>query len=116
MKRNLKLMRFVAEKRSEVKAFCQKLHVTATALRSAGHLENVQPGTAADRSYRSREYIPLLICVRSAGYVADSSTKMRIYSSPPADAKLNVGCCFSFSDIIVTLFSHCQTSMYLVAH
>jgi hypothetical protein len=24
-----------------------------TALRSAGHLENVQPGTAADRSYKS---------------------------------------------------------------
>jgi len=24
------------------------LHTTATALRSAGHLENVQPGTAAD--------------------------------------------------------------------
>ncbi|MBK9465832.1 MAG: hypothetical protein IPN56_13830 [Chitinophagaceae bacterium] len=37
----------------------------------------------------------MLICVRSAGYVADSSTKMRIYSSPPADAKLNVVSRFS---------------------
>jgi len=27
--------------------------VTLTALRSAGHLENVQPGTAADVSYKS---------------------------------------------------------------
>ena len=26
--------------------------VTATALRSAGHLKNVQPGTAVDRSYK----------------------------------------------------------------
>jgi hypothetical protein len=27
--------------------------------------------------------------------MADSSIKMRIYSSPPADAKLNVACCYS---------------------
>jgi len=29
------------------------LPLTATALRSAGHLENVKPGTAADVSYKS---------------------------------------------------------------
>ena len=45
-----------------------------TSLRSAGHLENVPPGTAADRRYKSWEHILLLICVRSAGYVADCST------------------------------------------
>jgi hypothetical protein len=31
-----------------VNAGSEKLHLTATALRSAGHLENVQLGTAAD--------------------------------------------------------------------
>jgi len=46
---------------------------TATALRSAGHLENVQLGTAAYRSYKSWEHIILFSRVRSAGYVADSS-------------------------------------------
>jgi len=32
--------------------FCS-VEKPATALRSAGHLENVQPGTAADVSYKS---------------------------------------------------------------
>lgn len=30
-----------------------ELRITATALRSAGHLENVQPGTAAEVIYKS---------------------------------------------------------------
>ena len=56
-----------------------------------GHLENVQPGTAADVSYKSWEYILLLNCVQSAGYVADCSTVDEVIFVAPADAKLNVG-------------------------
>jgi hypothetical protein len=61
------------------------------ALRSAGHLENVQPGTAADVNYKSSKYNLLIICVRSAGYVADSSTADENLFVAPAEAKLNVG-------------------------
>ena len=37
----------------KVLSFVMALQVTAAALRSAGHWENVQPETAADRSYKS---------------------------------------------------------------
>jgi hypothetical protein len=57
------------------------------ALRSAGHLENVQPGTEADRRYKSLKYILLLIRVPLAGYAADSSTKDEDLFVAPADAK-----------------------------
>jgi len=51
-------------------------------LRSAGQLKNVQPETAADVRYTSSKYVLQFFCVRSAGYVADSSTTMGINSSP----------------------------------
>lgn len=76
-----------------------ELRITVTALLSAGHLENDQPGTAAEVIYKSLKSIQLFICARSAGPACRQAgiqlivvVLMRIYSSPPADAKLNDGC------------------------